>query len=243
MEGSAVAAGSVPEPEVGSVARIPGALFSPTRTFESIARRPTWFPPLLLWTALSIVVTFLILPRIDYDRMIRGALEKRGQTLPEERVQSIIEGQKKMAPVLYGGIAVVAPTVVSLIVTLVFWGAFKAFGWDATFRQAFGATAHGFLPGVLGSLILIPVLMGRETVDPRNMGDLLRSNLGFLVDPASKMLHSLAQSLDIFSIWSLALLVIGYSAAAKVSRKAAAGVIVTLWAVFVLAKAALAGLF
>ncbi len=99
------------------------------------------------------------------------------------------------------------------------------------------------LPGVLGSVVLIPVLMGREAVDPRNMGDLLRSNLGFLVDDSSKMLHSLAQSIDIFSIWSLALLVIGYSAAAKVSHKAAAGVIVTLWAIFVLGKAALAGLF
>jgi hypothetical protein len=57
------------------------------------------------------------------------------------------------------------------------------------------------------------------------------------------MLHSLAQSIDVFSIWSLVLFVIGYSAAAKISRKAAAGVIVTLWAVYVLAKSALAGVF
>jgi hypothetical protein len=39
------------------------------------------------------------------------------------------------------------------------------------------------------------------------------------------------------------LFVIGYSAAAKVSRKAAAGVIVALWAVYVLAKSAPAGVF
>jgi Yip1 domain len=239
----AVAASSPSEQEVAPLARIPGALFSPTRTFESIARRPTWLPPLLLWTALSLVVTFVLLPRVDYDRMIRASIEKRGQTVPEERIQSIVETQKKMAPILYGVFGAVTPTLISLIVTLVFWGAFKAFGWDATFRQAFGATTHSFLPGVLGALVLLPVLATRETVDPRNIGDLLRSNLGFLVAPESKILHSLAQSIDVFSIWSLVLFVIGYSAAAKISRKAAAGVIVTLWAVYVLAKSAVAGIF
>ena len=239
----AVAGSSASEQEVGSLARIPGALFSPTRTFESLARRPTWLPPLLLWTALSLVVTFVLLPRVDYDRMIRASIEKRGQTLPEERIQSIVESQKKMAPILYGAFGAVTPTIISLIVTLVFWGAFKAFGWDATFRQAFGATTHAFLPGVLGALVLLPVLASRESVDPRNLGDLLRSNLGFLVAPESKMLPSLAQSIDVFSLWSLVLFVIGYSAAAKISRKAAAGVVVTLWAIYVLAKSALAGVF
>jgi len=239
----AIAGSSASEQEVGPLARIPGALFSPTTTFESIARRPTWLPPLLLWTALSLTMTFVLLPRVDYDRMIRASIEKRGQTVPEERIQSILETQKKMAPILYGAFGAIAPTLTSLIVTLVFWGAFKAFGWDATFRQAFGATTHAFLPGVLGALVLLPVLASRETVDPRNIGDLLRSNLGFLVAPESKMLHSLAQSIDVFSIWSLVLFVIGYSAAAKISRKAAAGVIVTLWAVYVLAKSALAGVF
>ncbi|HYT33028.1 MAG TPA: YIP1 family protein [Thermoanaerobaculia bacterium] len=239
----AVAGSSPSEQEVGPLARIPGALFSPTTTFESIARRPTWLPPLLLWTALSLTVTFLLLPRVDYDRMIRASIEKRGQTLPEERIQSLVESQKKMAPILYGVFGAITPTLISLIVTLVFWGAFKAFGWDATFRQAFGATTHAFLPGVLGALVLLPVLANRETVDPRNLGDLLRSNLGFLVAPESKMLHSLAQSIDVFSILSLVLFVIGYSAAAKISRKAAAGVIVTLWAVYILAKSALAGVF
>ena len=97
----AVASSPLSAQEVGPLARIPGALFSPAKTFESIARRPTWLPPLLLWTALSLMVTFVLLPRVDYDRMIRSSIEKRGQTLPEERIQSIVESQKKMAPILY----------------------------------------------------------------------------------------------------------------------------------------------
>ena len=98
------------EREVGSIARIPGVFFSPGRTFASIARRPTWIAPLILWTALSLIVTSILLPRIDFNRMIRASLERRGQTLPEERVNSIVESQKRFAPVLYNVIAGVSPT-------------------------------------------------------------------------------------------------------------------------------------
>ncbi|HSP95071.1 MAG TPA: hypothetical protein VLU06_11000, partial [Thermoanaerobaculia bacterium] len=74
----------------------------------------------------------------------------------------------------------------------------------------------------------------QETVNPQALGDLLASNLGFLVPAdSSKPLHSLLSSFDIFSLWSLVLFVIGFAAAARVKRGAAAGIIVTLWLVAV----------
>jgi hypothetical protein len=225
------------------MARLPGALFSPTKTFESITRHPTWLPPLVLWTIFSIAVTAVILPRVDYEKIVRASFEQRGQTVPEDRLQSIVESQKRIAPKIYGAIAVVTPAIIALLVAVVYWGAFKAFGWDATFSQFFGVTAHAFLPGILASVLLVPILVRRETVDPRNLGDLLRSNLGFLVDSSSKVLHSLLQSIDVFSLWSLVLLVVGFSAAARVSRKSAAGVVVTIWFLFVVGKAGLSALF
>ncbi len=228
----------------GAIARIPGALFSPVVTFSAIARRPTFALPLVLWIAVSVIFSLALLPRVDFDRMIRGSLEKRGTTLPEARVQTIIERQKSIAPVLYNSTAVVSPVVVSLLVALVFWAAFKAFGWDLTFRQSFGATAHAFLPAVVGSLLFLPVLIRQGSVDPRTMGDLFLSNLGFLVDrQTSPSVHAILQSIDLFSLWTLALLVIGFSAAARVSRGAAAGVIGAFWGLFVLGKAGFAAVF
>jgi hypothetical protein len=104
----------------------------------------------------------------------------------------------------------IAPLVTCLIVAVVCWGAFKAFGWDLTFLQDFGVTAHAFVPGILGAALLLPILASRESVDPEAMGDMLRSNPGFLVDRnSSKILHSLLQSIGVFSFWSLALLTTG----------------------------------
>lgn len=212
------------------VARIPGAFFSPVATFDSIARRPTWIAPLLLWTALSVGITAVLMPKIDYEQLTRQAMQKRGQTVSEDRLATIVEQQKKFGGLFGWVFGVASPTIVSLIVAVVLWGSFKAFGWDTRFSQAFGVTTHAFLPGCLKAVLLLFLITRQETVNPQALGDLLTSNLGFLVPmESSKPLHSLLSSFDIFSLWSLCLFVIGFAAAAKIKRGAAAGIIVTLW--------------
>ena len=232
-----------PEPAPSALARIPGVFFSPVRTFESIARRPTWLAPLILSTAMSLGLTAAILQKIDYGQLTRQAMQQRGQTVPEDQMASIVEKQKKFGAIFGWVFGVVGPAVACLLVAVVIWGAFKAFGWDARFSQAFGVTTHAFLPGVLKSAFLLFLITRQETVNPRALGDLVSSNLGFLVDSKAAALHSVLQSIDVFSFWTLALLVVGFAAAARVSRKAAAGIIIALWALFVLGKAGIAGIF
>lgn len=226
-----------------ALARIPGVFFSPVKTFESIAQKPTWIAPLVLLTAMSLGLTAAILQKIDYDQVVRQALQKRGQTVPEDQLSSIIERQKKIGGIFGWVFGAAGPTLACLVVAVVIWGAFKAFGWDARFSQGFGVTTHAFLPGILKSGLLLFLVSRQESVNPQALGDLLSSNLGFLVDSKSAVLHSILSSLDIFSFWTLALLVIGFAASARVSRKAAAGVIVALWVLVVLGKAGFAAIF
>ncbi len=224
-------------PREGGLARIAGVFFSPVKIFDSIARRPTWVAPLLLWTLVSAVVTVIVIPRLDYERVIREAMEKRGQVVSAERLESIVEGQKRIGSVIGYAWGALAPTVLTLLLAAIFLGSFKAFGWDTTFRQAFGVTAHAFLPSVLGYLLAIPIILQREKINPADMGGLVKSNPGFLVERESApAIHSLLSSIDLFSLWVLALLIVGLAAAAKVSRKQSAAVIVTLWLLFVLIK-------
>lgn len=239
-----VAPPPAPVPDVSPFGRVVGAFFSPTPTFESIAAKPGFLLPLILWTVVSIFIGYTLQPKIDYEKLVRQGLEQRGQTLPEERVQAIVQQQKKISSMFAMVFSVIGPLLAALLVTVVYWGAFKAFGWDFTFKQGLGATTHGFLPNVLGAVVLAVILQSKESVDPRNLADLVRSNLGFMVDPhASPVLHSLAQSIDVFSFWAMFLLVIGYSAAARSKNKGTAwGVVIGVWAVFVLGKAGLAAI-
>jgi hypothetical protein len=243
-EAGEAAAPPIPDATSDSaVARLPGVFFSPVKTFESIARRPTWVAPLVLMTAMSLGLTAAILQKIDYDQVIRQAMQKRGQTIPEDQMSSIIERQKKFGGIFGWVIGFAGPAAACLVVAVVLWGAFKAFGWDARYPQAFGVTTHAFLPGILKSALLLFLVSRQETVNPQALGDLLASNLGFLVDRKAAALHSILQSIDVFSFWTLALLVIGFATSTRVSRKAAAGIIVVLWVLVVLGKAGFAGLF
>lgn len=234
---------TAPSPPAGSaIARIPGTFFSPVRTLESIARRPTWIAPLVLWTAVSIAFTALLGSRMDYGPAIREQLEKRN--VPQERWDAIVESQSKFAATFGYAIGALAPAIVVLIVAAVYLGAFKAFGWDLRFKQSLGVTSHAFLPSVLGTLLALPVAFQRDRIDPRGLGDLVRSNLGFLVSrEEAPALYSLLSSIDVFSFWVMALLVLGFSASARVSRGRAAGIVVTLWALYVLGKTGWAAAF
>jgi hypothetical protein len=53
---------------------------------------------------------------------------------------------------------------------------------------------------------------------------------------------ALFSSFDIFSLWAIALLVIGFAAAARISKGTTAGGVIGMWLVYVLGKVGLAAL-
>ncbi|HEX7707197.1 MAG TPA: hypothetical protein VF701_12130, partial [Thermoanaerobaculia bacterium] len=66
---------------------------------------------------------------------------------------------------------------------------------------------------------------------------MVKSNPGFLVDASDRpVLYSLLTSIDLFTIWTIVLLVFGFSALSKLSRGKTAAIIVTLWFVMLAIK-------
>jgi len=225
------------------LARVAGVFASPGPTFAAIARRPSWWLPLIICAVVSIAATAAILPRIDFESALREGLAARGKTIPEAQFDQILATQKRLAGLGYVW-ATLAPALIALVVGTVLLLAFKAFGWDLQFKQAFGVTSHALLPTIGVSMLLILFVTRLDLVNPADLGDVTHSNLGFLVDRhANPALHSLAGSLDVFGIWTLILLVIGFAAAANVTRRKAATLIGSLWGILVLGKAAWAAIF
>jgi hypothetical protein len=75
-------------------------------------------------------------------------------------------------------------------------------------------------------------------------GQFLMSNLGFLAsEETSKAVLALLTSVDVFSIWCIALLTFGYQIVARVSRGTALGTVLALWIVGVLIKVGMAAAF
>jgi hypothetical protein len=66
----------------------------------------------------------------------------------------------------------------------------------------------------------------------QELATLVRSNLGFLVNyKTNPMAFALLSSIDIFSIWFVVLMIIGFAYLARVSRAKSAVIIISLWVV------------
>jgi len=233
-----------------SLQRIAQVLWAPTQTFRKIAERPTWAVALVVLLALGGIVGYLAVQRIDpgdQRAQMRETLEERGlrgaeleQALDQGmQVTEAIAPWTPAFPVVFG-------TLGYLFVALLFWVAFRLAGGELGYPHSFSVTLHGFVPQALGALIAIPVILGQETLDPEAVqrGSFLASNLGFLApEDASPVVSTLLSSLDLFALWSVVLLTIGYSVVGRVSKGVAGGVVVGAWLLWVAIKVGLAVVF
>jgi hypothetical protein len=232
-------------PETGALGRITGVSVSPTRTFGEIARRPTWVVPLLALWVLSIIVSGLLAQKTDWRSFFERQMSKnsRFDQMPQDQKDNILEKQVQYGPKFAFAFGVILTPIFVLFITLVYWGAFHLFNGAAlTFKQAFGLVSHAFVPLIISSLlaIIILVIKPHGDVDPEHF---LASSLGaFLPDDAPKWLAALGQSLEVFWIWTLALVAIGFSAAnpKKIKPAGAFLTVFGVWAVWVLGKVAFA---
>ena len=123
--------------------------------------------------------------------------------------------------------------------------AFNLIGGAGTrFSNAMGIVAHAYVPWLLYSLLFVLVLYLKEpgALDLENP---VATNVGaFLPEKTPAALMSLGKSIDIFSIWTLFLISMGFTAVnPKKLKGSALGITLAVWAVYVLVKVGLAWIF
>jgi len=224
------------EPKPNPFQRIIGVLFSPDATFASIARRPDWVVPLVLLLLVAMAAGIIMAPHIDFGAAARESMEQQKNVSPEQ-----IDKAVRISASIGKVFMYLAP-VLSLIGLLVIAGvvllAFRIFGGEGDFKQAFSVTCYASIPSIIKSVVTLIIIVAKGGIIPAQaLATIVRSNLGFLVDyKANPMAFALLSSFDIFSIWFLALLIIGFSYVARVSKVKAAVTIISLWVIVLLLK-------
>jgi hypothetical protein len=228
-----------------SFERIAGVLFTPTETFADIARKPNFLVPLLLIIAIGYVCTFLMIPRMDWDSAMAQQMETMKKRQPNMSEGDLAQAQK-VGKAVASVIMYISPllgVLWYLIVALVLFGAFRLMGGQGTFAQAFSATLYAWIPLVLFSIILTIVIVVQGTVDPTTMATAVKSNPAFLVDMKEQpVLFSLLSAIDLFTIWTIALLITGFAALSRKTWAQSAVIVISLWVVFILVKIGFAAL-
>jgi hypothetical protein len=222
-----------PVPETEAVqpknffSRLGGVYLSPKSTFQEIGRRPAVWLPIIAIIVIGSLMGIYIARTMDFHSAAVAMLERQVQQgnmteeIMEQRlpgVATFIKGSTLMATI-FGGVAFV----------LIIAGFAKLFSTfvraQNRFRALFSVTAFSMIAISIiqtGLTILILYVKGTADLNLQNMNSVVASNLGAVLegivgnDVLPKFVMGLARAVDVFAIWIIALLSIGYSA---VSRK------------------------
>jgi hypothetical protein len=231
----------------GFLATLAGVFLWPGRAFRSIAARPRWDAPLALAIAIGLVFTAVWIGRADPVAFMRAQMEESGamERIPAGQREGVLHGQARwftafawtqplfLAPLLCAALAVF------------FFGVYRFFyAADLRFAQSFAVVTWTYAAYKLVAAplnLLVMSLTGEWSVDPESA---LHANVGALLDRATAAapLYALASSLDLLTLWALALLSIGYAAAIGARARTAAWGVLVPWGGVVLLKAAFSAL-
>jgi hypothetical protein len=234
--GVSVPAAPALTPKKNVFERLVGVLFSPAETFEDIARRPDILAPMIILLVIGYVQCFLMIPRMDFEAVTRTQIQQSGRQMSEAELEQATRmgtafGRTLawISPVLGLGMWAVMAGVLLLV--------FRMFGGEGDYKQALSALIYAWVPMTIYGIILGIVATARGSIDPTTIQIVVKSNPGFLVDPLQqRVLYALLTSLDIFIVWTLALLTFGYSALSRLTRVKSAILVVSLWLVTVVVK-------
>lgn len=219
---------------------------SPKKAFLTLKEKNYFILVLLFTLLVSLFSAYIATRHINYKEFkfkLMERMEKAGRSISEEEVESMIEKQENFSKKFGHFFALVGSLISILFISFLFYLFFKLSAADFSFKSSFSFTLHGMLPSVLSSIIGTFLLLKKGFINYKEMGNVLASHLGIFVDgEKSPVLYAFLSSLDFFSIWSLGLLVYGFSILSGKKIKTSATIILSLWALYVLLKILFAGL-
>ena len=230
-ENTPQAGGATSADTPGIFARLNGIYFSPSEIFPAIGRAPKFVIAMILTAILAAVASVALTNRIGYENLVRKQMEpmvERGwmtQEQADQAIQQSTTGTRGTIGKIQGPVfAAIGYCILILAVTALFKLISMVMGAENTFKPLLGVTAWTFFAISILSTILFLIVIYLKPPDEIDLFNPVGSNLGavisMIVEKPPKFLTALASWVDVFGIWRIALLSIGYAA---VSRKLKSG--------------------
>lgn len=228
------------------VQRVTNMFAAPSKTFADIRRDRSWWLPFLVVTLFGYLFAATALMKVGPTGLAVGSIknnpsqaERIQNAAPEDRARMISYTAIGMKISL--GALPVLTLLFAAIAAMLLWVGFNfILGGSGTFAGMFAVVNFAFVPGILRSILTVAVLLSGDT-DNFNLNDPVGTNPGFYMGAdASHFLKSLLSSLDVFTIWTLVLMAMGGAIVSRVKVKSGMLMVLAVWALFILGKAAVA---
>jgi hypothetical protein len=247
---------SAPEPAgpgLSEPQRLVNVFIAPSKTFEDLKRNPSWWVPWLVTAIFLVIFGAVAVQKIDIARFIQQQIEKSPsaqrrmeQLTPEQRERGIAMQATGTKVVFY--IYPVFTLVGGLVIAAVLMAVFNfMLGAEVPFQRAMAVVFYSFVPLIISTVLLTVSLLASSDPNTIDLTNPMPTNPGFFMDPqGNKFIYAIISSLDIFSIWVVTLLGLGF-AKASYNRKPSVSTGITtmfvVFAIFVLGRAAWRSLF
>ena len=234
--------------------RLGGVYTSPGEAFKEIGRSPGVFIPIIVLVLISVLAAYYLTLKIDLSALGAAQLEsmvEQGRLTKEQMEQQMAVMSK------FAGIQVIVVGAIgNLLIALAIAGVFKLISSfisaENRFKALFAVTLYSLIAVyIVQSVAMVLVLSFKNPADitATGMSSILASNLGALLssvlgeDALPKFLMRLLSFVDIFAIWIIALLSIGYAAVSrKLKTSTVATWLVVLYGVIAVISAGLSSL-
>jgi hypothetical protein len=227
--------------------RLGGVYFSPGEAFKEIGRSPSVGAVITALAIIGAISGFWLGQKLDFGALWSQSVAEGKMTLEQANQASAVVS--KVLPVILP----IGSAVGSLLVTLVIAAIFKLISLfistENRFKAVFAVTAFTMIAvSIVQTILLVVVLSFKQPADLSiaNLSSVVASSLGALLSSTlgdnalPKFVMKLADFVDIFRIWTVVLLAIGYAAVSrKLKTSTAATWIGGLYAVLALISAAI----
>lgn len=220
--------GDGPDAELPSLpVRVARVFVAPGALFEDLRERPVWLDVLLVSIAVSLLVGFLLPEDVMRDAML--------QQMPSDASEGDVETALQFAEVVRYLGAVLGPPLIALVLGAVLTFVFDLIlGGNVGFRRYFSVSCHAGLIQTAGGLVMLPLIVATADVQTALALHLLVPGLeeGFVV--------RFLRGLNVFGLWTA--VVLGVAVGQLHDDRTAAGAAGVLLGLYVITKAAMAGI-
>jgi|SRR5579875_3634892 len=225
---------------LSQIERVVDTFVAPSKTFADIRRNASWWLPWLLAVIVGLGFSFSVQSRVGwaqaYDNIVRQnpkQTQRFNQMTPEQAAAA-----KKIA-VISTQISAYAFPVLGLILAAIIAGILMitinfGFGGRASFGQLYAVYYYAGLPMLLKYVLAIITLYAGLDPAAFNMQNPVGTNLGYYISTiAPHWLVTLGSSIDVFSIWTAILLIIGCATVGQVKKSSAALAVIGWWVILI----------
>jgi hypothetical protein len=223
------ASGTTP---LSQAARVTNMFFAPSSTFNDLRRSASWWVPWLLISVVSLMFVYAMDRQVGFEQISRNeiarnpkAAEQFDKLSTEQRAKNLQISSSIARDISYG------VPIIQLISFLVMAGVLLATfnfaaGAGVPFKTALAIVIYSSVPSLIGAVLGIVSLFAG--VDPAGFQarNPVATNPAYFMDPAgNKFLYAMASTLDVFVIWTIILVGIGFACNSKVKRGTAIAIV------------------